>query len=116
MVSHENRFLPHFFVVLILIFTVSATMYVVGSTIVVFLLFVGIGVLGSQIYLAATGDDIAPRTRIRFGVLVTLVIVVGYSNTATSSEWLPIVIFGFTLVVFLLIYEAVSGYLTSIDS
>lgn len=116
MISRENRFLLRFFVVLILTFIASAILYVVGSTVVVFLLFVGIGVLGSQIYLAATGDDIPPRTRIRFGVLVTLVIVVGYSNTATSSERLPVIILGVALVVFLLIYEAVSGYYTSIAS
>jgi hypothetical protein len=94
----------------------SSIMYIAGTTVVVLLLLIGIGVLGSQIYLSATGDDIAPRTRIRFGVLAILVIVVGYYNAATPSERLPLAILGAALVVFLLIYEAVSGYYTSIAS
>jgi hypothetical protein len=112
MVSREIRL----FVICILIFLMSSILYIAGTTVVVLLLLIGIGVLGSQIYLAATGDDIAPRIRIRFGVLATLVIVVGYYNAATPSERLPLAIPVAVLVVSLLIYEVVSGYYTSITS
>jgi hypothetical protein len=64
MISRENRvLLASTTLVALLVITIAVTGFSDGSGVLVLLLVAGVGVLGPQLYLAATDEDVAPRTR-----------------------------------------------------
>ena len=111
MISRENRvLLASTTLVALLVITIAVTGFSDGSAVLVLLLVAGVGVLGPQLYLAATDEDVAPRTRIRVGVLVTLVFAWGLYATANPSERPIVAAIGAVLFVALVGYEFMTGY------
>jgi hypothetical protein len=117
MVSRENRVLLVAAAVgLSLLVVVTLTGVGDDATALGLLAFVVVSVLLPQLYLAATSDSVAPRTRIRVGVLVTVLLTASAHSTATPAER-PIVAGALVaLVGGLLVYEVVSGYRESVGT
>lgn len=110
-VFQENRvLLTSTTLVALLVIIVAVTGLSEGSAVLVLLVVAGVGVLGPQLYLAATDEDIAPRTRIRVGVLVTLVFAWGLYSTADPAERPIVAAIGAVLFLALVGYEFVAGY------
>ncbi|RQG91125.1 hypothetical protein EA462_03775 [Natrarchaeobius halalkaliphilus] len=76
MVSRENLVIVSSFVLLVLALAGigivdGATTVALGEyPLVMYLLFAGLTIVGPQLYLAATDDDVPPRTRVRFATIV----------------------------------------------
>ncbi|WP_290814265.1 hypothetical protein [Halovivax sp.] len=81
----------------------------IDRPIVAYLLFAGVAVVGPQLYLAATSDDVPSRTRVRFAVLASLVLAIVFGGTSTWEERLVVAI-GVGGYVAYVGYEAVAGY------
>lgn len=102
---------------------------VLEQPLVAFLLFTGLIVAVPQLYLAATDDDVSPRTRVRFTVIVTGIFAVMFAEPAalegslglslfTDLEALQhalIVAIGVGAFVGLVWYEFLAGYRSSGD-
>ncbi|AXR83149.1 hypothetical protein [Natrarchaeobaculum sulfurireducens] len=51
-----------------------------------FVLFAGLAVLGPQLYLARTDEEISPRTRVRFAVVVSAVFALTFAEPG-AVDW-----------------------------
>ena len=110
MVSRENRVLLASTGTVLLVFVVVAAADVGESAVLAALAFAGVGVLAPQLYLAATDDEVAPRTRIRVGVLVTLFLLWGQWSTAEGRARAIVGGASAVLLLALLAYEFRAGY------
>lgn len=109
-ISRENKVIAAAFVLFVAAFGIGAALGLEGPVFGVLVL-VAIPILGPQFYLAATGDDeVAPETRIRISVLISLVLLGPTGVTGTGRE--RTVVRAILLVLFggLLAYEFYSGY------
>jgi hypothetical protein len=111
MVSRENRVLLASTALVALGLAVGAAADLGTSALYGLLLFVGVGVVAPQLYLAATDDEFEPRTRIRTAALLGLLFVWGSYGTATDPTDRQVVgAVGAVLLVGLVGYEVVAGY------
>ena len=113
MLSRENRvFLTSTLLVLALLLGGAFTGIGEWSPVVAVLIFGGVGFMAPQLYLAWTGTDVPARTRVWFGVLMTLFYLFeSYSTAAWRPEAQLLVA---VLVIGLFVYEARAGYRRSI--
>lgn len=111
MVSRVNRVLLASFGLVLLSFAVAAA---IGSGrwsgLVTFLVLGGIGFLAPQLYLARTDDTVSPRSRVRFGVVMTALTAFFSAGSAAGSERYVVGTLGLGLLVGLAVYEFVDGY------
>ncbi len=87
----------------------------VAGTLVKLAAIVCMGALGPQLYLAATGNGVDRQTRIRFGVVLSMVAIWSLSGSSLlrssdpSIRWIPAAAIG-VLLFGLVAYEFRSGY------
>jgi hypothetical protein len=113
MLSRENRvFLTSTLLALALLLGGAFTGIGEGSPAVVTLIFGGVGFMAPQLYLAWTGTDVPARTRVWFGVLMTLFYLFGSHSTAAGRPEAQLLVA--VLVIGLFVYEARAGYRRSI--
>lgn len=111
MVSRENRvLLASLALVALLGIAVVVTDIGAESSITAFLLVAVVGVLLPQLYLARTGDDVAPARRIRVGGYLTALFAFVFANSAPAFERRVLATVGLVLLGALLVREAVAGY------
>ncbi|THE64428.1 hypothetical protein D8Y22_13505 [Salinadaptatus halalkaliphilus] len=86
-----------------------------------FLLVAGLAVLAPQLYLAATDDDISPRTRVRVGVILLGLFALGFADPEPGRglavfgdlealQHVLILVIGAGAFVALVCYEFVAGF------
>ncbi|WP_254764409.1 hypothetical protein [Natrinema marinum] len=110
MISRENTVIAVGAVLSVVVLLVGAAIGLEGPLFGAIVL-VGIPILGPQLYLAATGDvEVPPETRIRISVLVSIVLLSGFTVTGTGRERTIVRTVVFGLFVALLGYEFASGY------
>ena len=110
-VSHENRVLLVSTGTVLLVLVAVAVADIGGeSALLTALVLAGVGVLAPQLYLAATDDEVNPRTRVRVGVLVTVVLLWGQWSVAADAVKPLVAGAGVALLVGLVAYEFWAGY------
>ena len=115
MLSRENRvFLTSTLLAMALLLGGAFTGIGEGSPAVAVLIFGGVGFMAPQLYLAWTGTDVPARTRVWFGVLMTLFYLFGSYSTAAGRPEAQLLVA--VLVIGLFVYEAWDGYRSSIAS
>ncbi|ELY47662.1 hypothetical protein [Natronorubrum sulfidifaciens] len=78
-----------------------------------FLLFAGVAIAAPQLYLAATDDDVPPRTRVQFAAVATAVLALAFAGTADGGRSLLITTIGACAVFGLVCYELLIEYRAS---
>jgi len=93
MVSRENRVigasLALLFVVVLFVLPVAEDalgLALSDQPLAAFVLFAGLAVLGPQLYLARTDEDVSPRTRIRFAAVATAIIGLTFAEPG-AIDW-----------------------------
>ena len=93
MVSRENRVigtsLALLFAVVLFVLPVLENplgLALSDQPLAAFVLFAGLAVLGPQLYLARTDEDVSPRTRVRFAVVVTAVFALAFAEPG-AVDW-----------------------------
>jgi hypothetical protein len=81
-----------------------------GSRLLLFLLYAGLCVCVPQLYLAKTDTTVAPRSRVRFAVLMTLIFAGNLSKNTGQLQDRLIVAVGGGAFLALVGYEFVAGY------
>ncbi|MXV61742.1 hypothetical protein GS429_06615 [Natronorubrum sp. JWXQ-INN-674] len=77
------------------------------------LLFGGVAVAAPQLYLAATDDEVPPRTRIQFAAVTIAVFATLFAGNAEGISYLLIAAIGSLAVLGLVCYELLIGYRAS---
>lgn len=111
MLSRENRVL---LVALALVAVATAAVGAAGvggdDPLLVLTVVAGLGVVAPQLYLAATGGDVSPRSRVRAAVVVSLLFAFGLYGTAPPDRRLPVAVAAGALLLGLVAYELLAGY------
>lgn len=111
MVSRVNRVLVASLALVFLSFAVvAATGIGQGSGLVAFVILAGVGFLAPQLYLARTDDTVSPRSRVRFGVVMTALVAFFSAGSAAPPEQYVVGVLGLGLLGGLAVYEFVDGY------
>lgn len=116
MLSRENRVIPGSFLLpgLVFVSVVVAELQfgitVSSSRLLVFVLSAGLFVCLPQLYLARTDTTVAPRTRVRFAVLMTMLFATMFTANAGHLQDRLIVAIGGGAFLALVGYEFAAGY------
>ena len=103
--TRENRvFLVAVGVVALLVAAGQATGLAEGRRLLGLFVFVGIGILGPQLYLAATGDG-SPFARVRTGLLLSLLFLAGAYALTPIGERTPLLAVAGVLALALVVSE-----------
>ena len=93
MISRENRIigasLALLFVMVLFVLPVAEDVLGLALSdqpLAAFVLFAGLAVLGPQLYLARTDEDVSPRTRVRFAVVVTAIFALTFAEPG-AVDW-----------------------------
>ncbi|WP_246998427.1 hypothetical protein [Halosolutus gelatinilyticus] len=119
MVSRENRVIAGAFLIFAIGFlglTVAEHRFGVlvdDSPLLAYLLLVGVAVVGPQLYLAATGDDVSPRYRLWFAAVAAAGFGSAIASDAVGLQWTAIVAIAGSVFLIAAYYEAVAGYRAS---
>lgn len=103
-VSERRVFLVAVGTVALLVAAGEATGLTEGNRLLALSVFVGVGILGPQLYLAATGEG-SPFARVRTGLLLSLLFVGGVYALTPTGERTPLLAVAAALALALAVSE-----------